>query len=627
MAVGFVALAWHFNPKPRHEVLDPLPDTLRALAASLVLFGVGGFGLVRLLLPAPLRRYELLWVAPTGAAATGLAMTLLGFAAVPYAASLTVVLVLALGLGAHAVRTRGWPEIRFDRLLWPAYIAALVLAVGLVPMVVKLHYAAPVGTGSDAHVAAGVAQFLKHSYPTSVNTSQPINQMQPTWTSKYPIYYALAAVSSLSALATWQVLAVVAAEMLALAAVGLFLVAREVFRAPFSISVAGMALAGLDREALHTVLNPYFNQIWGFFALPFTLVLGWWMVQPALGRGQRQAAVLLFVLFAAVLVLAYPLAAPIPAVPVLVFLWLERRRRLAAGESVLRLRSVYRGRRSLLWIVPVVTLLLVPIGGVLQKAGEAAQVLVPGHSLQSWAGDLTHFIPFDRFLSLPNSPASIPLVIGVLALAGWGFACQPRPLKWGLGGLLALGLLIAIYFRQRAYGWYFEFKLLAFIGPLVALIAAIGAGRLRRAGAACIAALSICTAGSAVAELQATGSQLPQATVQLASWANSLPRDASIRLDMWPPDQLWAAYFLSARPLCSPLPLLFTDYPHVAISRKADYIVTLVTAGRPADAIGPPLRVNQGYALYREDPAVSGVSHCTRRRFDRIYTGAGYRPY
>ena len=27
-----------------------------------------------------------------------------------------------------------------------------------------------------------------------------------------------------------------------------------------------------------------------------------------------------------------------------------------------------------------------------------------------------------------------------------------------------IGLLLGIYFRQRAYGWYFEFKLLAFIG-------------------------------------------------------------------------------------------------------------------------------------------------------------------
>ncbi|HEY5429804.1 MAG TPA: hypothetical protein VIK04_11855, partial [Solirubrobacteraceae bacterium] len=109
-------------------------------------------------------------------------------------------------------------------------------------------------------------------------------------------------------------------------------------------------------------------------------------------------------------------------------------------------------------------------------------------------------------------------------------------------------------------------------------------------------------------------------------WAHSVPAAASIRLDMWPPDQLWAGYFLSSRRLCSQLPLLNTDYPHVTSSRKADYIVATIAAGRPPDAIGPALRVNQGYRLYRENPAVPGVDTCTLRRYDRIYTGVGWSP-
>ena len=100
-----------------------------------------------------------------------------------------------------------------------------------------------------------------------------------------------------------------------------------------------MVVAGLDRLALLTVLNPYFNQTWGWVTLPFTLVLGWWVVQPGLSRRARQAAVALLALFGLVLVLAYPLAAPIPAVPIVVFAVLERRRRIAAGERVLRLRT------------------------------------------------------------------------------------------------------------------------------------------------------------------------------------------------------------------------------------------------------------------------------------------------
>ncbi len=274
------------------------------------------------------------------------------------------------------------------------------------------------------------------------------------------------------------------------------------------------------------------------------------------------------------LVFAYPLAAPIPLVPIVVFIWLERRRKIASGQPVLRVRDLYRGRISLLWIVPVAALLAVPVWGVVQKAWQAAGVLLPGQPLSgSWKGDLNHFIPFDRFLSLPNSPVAIVLVVGVLLLAIRGLVGQPRSLSWGLGGLLGIGLLLALYFRHRQYGWYFEFKLLAFIGPLLLLIATIGAAKLRSLGLACVAVLAVCTAGSIVAAVKSTGSQLPKTTIQLADWTKSLPPHASIRLDMWPPLQLWAAYFLSARPLCSQAPLLLTDYPHVPASRKADYIV------------------------------------------------------
>jgi len=622
-----VALAWHFNAKPRHDALSAVPDALRVLAATVVLFGIGGFGLVRLMLPDPLRDYELLWVLPTGGCAIGLALTLLGFAHVPYAVSLAIVLAAGLGLGAHAVRRNGWPPLAASRLAWPAFLAVVVTAVALVPMLFMQHYAAPIGTGSDAHVAAGTASFLKHAYPTGVDITQPINQMPPTWQSKYPIYYAFAAVSSMSGLATWQVLATLAAALLGLAAVGMFLVARAVFRAPVAASLAGMALAGLDREALHTILNPYFNQTWGFFAMPFTLVLGWWLVQPGLSRRSRQATALLLALFALVLLFAYPLAAPIPAVPIAIFLWRERRRKLAAGERVFAPRDLYRGRLSLVWIIPVALLLAVPAIGVAQKAIGAAKVLAPGTSLQAWAGDLVGFIPFNYFLSLPGSLIFLPLTIVLFALAALGLARSSRSLAWGLGGLLAIGVLLAIYLRHRQYGYYFHFKLLAFIGPLVMVIAAVGAGRLRRWGPALLAVFSITTAAGAVAEISHTGAQLPPATVQLSGWARSLPSGASIRLDMWPPDQLWAAYFLASRPLCSQLPLLYTDYAHVPVSRKADFIVATLATGKPADAIGPVLDQNSGYRLYRENPSVPGVDSCSQRRLDRIYTGLGYSPF
>ena len=93
---------------------------------------------------------------------------------------------------------------------------------------------------------------------------------------------------------------------------------------------------------------------------------------------------------------------------------------------------------------------------------------------------------------------------------------------------------------------------------------------------------------------------------------------------MRPSYEIWTAYFLDSHPVCSQAPLLYTDYPHVAYSRKADYILASVAYGRPADAIGPPLLQNFEYRLYRENPSVPGPDLCTRRRFDRIYTGLGH---
>jgi hypothetical protein len=622
--VALAALAWHFNTPPRHSALDAVPDVLRAVAASIVVFGLCGFGLVRLLLPVPLRRYEALWILPTGACVAGLGLTILGFAAIPFPVSLALILVAGAALGLLAVRRRGWPRIEPAALGWPVYLAVAVLFVALVPLVLIQHYAAPVGEGSDAHVAAGVAQFLKHAYPTSTDISQPINQMQPTWQSKYPIYYAYAAVSGISGLATWQVLSILAALLLALTAVGFFLVAREVFRAQAGVAVVAMGLAALDREALQTVLHPYFNQTWGFFALPFTLVTGWWAVQPGLTRPDRQRTIGLLVVFALVLVLAYPLAAPIPAVPLIVFAYEERRRRAREGRRVFRIADLYRGRRSLLWLVPAGGLLAVPVAGAFYKAGSAVNVLLPGHSLADWGGDMRTYTPWNWFFSLPGSAVGWVLLVGVLGVAAWGLARQRRSLSLGLGGLLTLALLVALYFRHRQTGYYFEFKLLAFVGPLTLLIAAVGAARLRRVGVAILAALSILVAGSAVAQIKQTGYQLPKTTIQLADWARALPRGASIRLDIWRPLQLWGAYFLSARPVCSEHPLVNTDYPHVAFSVKADYILTTWSNPVPADAVGRPVRANDKYRLFRQRPSVPGPSYCTTRRFDRLYTGAGH---
>jgi hypothetical protein len=621
---------WHFDIHPRSWILKPVPDTLRVLGAAAVLFAVTGFGLVRLLLPSPLARYELLWVLPAGACATGLALTILGFAAVPFAAALPVVGGLGLALDVHAVRRRGWPSAEARRLAWPVYLALVVLAIVLVPMLAGQHYLAPVGEGSDAHEAAGVGNFLKFSYPTSVNVHQPINQMPQTWQSKYPIYYVMAAVSSISGLPTWMVLAPLIDFMLALASLGLFLTAVEVFAAPIAFALAATLLAALDRMALHTVLHPYYNQTWGFFAMPFTLVLGSWVVQPGLSRRARTGTAALLAVFAIVLLLAYPLAAPIPAVPLLAFAWGGWRRRVRSGQSRLRVRSLYSGWRSLLWMVPVAVLLAVPVAGVVDKTVAAIQVLAPGHSLGPWSGDLFGYLPFDHFFSLPSGPQGALLAVVLVGLAVAGLWGHDRALAWGLGGLLVLAIAVALYLRNRAFGYYFEFKLLAFVGPLVMLIAAIGAARLKRwgAGALLLCLLAGATVYSDEQEIRYNGSQLPQTIIALSNWVKAIPPGATIRLDMSPPLQLWVAYFLDKRPLCSATPLLDTDYPHVGYGIKADYAVAQLDFGRTPGAIGRPLRQNAEFRLWRLNPgALPGLTtYCTYRRYDRIYTGPGFMP-
>jgi hypothetical protein len=505
-------------------------------------------------------------------------------------------------------------------------MAFVVTVVALIPVFSVQHFVSPVGTGSDSHMAAGTALFLQHAYPTSVDIHLPVNQVWQMWQSKFPIYYAFAGVSTISGLATYQVLPILAAALLGLGAVGFFLFARQVLRLPVGVAVVAMSAAVLDRISLFTVLNPYFNQTWGFITLPFTLVLGWWVVQPGLTRRSRQATLGLLALFAIVLVFAYPLAAPIPAVPILVFAILERRRRIAAGHHVWRVRHLYRGARSLIWLIPVAVLLAVPAVGVIDKSIGAAKVLAPGTNLAVWGGDLGRFLPFNYFFGLPGPLGFLPIVLAIMLLAAWGLAGQQAALKWGLGGLIVLGFLAAWYFRQRAFGWYFHFKILAFIGPLVLLMAVVGAWRLRRYALPLLAGLCLVIVSGTFLQIRNLGYQLPQATIQLQSFARAVPPGASIRLDMWGAAQVWSAYFLASRPLCSQTPLLGTDYPHVAYSRKADYIVAIFSYPRPADAIGPVLMQNQGYRLYRENPSVPGPSLCTQRRYSRTYSGVGYSP-
>jgi hypothetical protein len=97
---------------------------------------------------------------------------------------------------------------------------------------------------------------------------------------------------------------------------------------------------------------------------------------------------------------------------------------------------------------------------------------------------------------------------------------------------------------------------------------------------------------------------------QIRSWANRLPRGASVRVDIPPTGvQLWAVYMLGAHPVDSPTPILNTTYAHAPLGVRADYSLSrdysISASGRvrrfprPPFAQNPPLFENDQFVLRR----------------------------
>jgi hypothetical protein len=600
---------------PADGVLDTVQAALRACVAAVLLFLVCGFGVARLLVPEHARRYELLWALGAGACAVALVMTVLGFAYVPFKVSLALTIAGGLALSAFALRRSGGARPPLRPAGWPLFIGVLLTAVALVPYF-SVGFPTVTGSGSDAFHAVGTAEFLQHNHPAAVNEDGPLDEMPIRWGSKQPIYYVLGAIATLSGLEPYETLTPAAAVVFALAAIGIFLLARELLGATVWAAVLAMGITGLNAMVLRTVLNPYYNQTWGYFAFLFSLVAGWWAV-----RERHRGALVLFVLFMLVCAFAYPLALPIPGLAVAIFFALDARERKRRGEptGLPSVRPLWRGGRGLVWMLPVALLLAIPAGAAAQKAWDAAELLVdPNSSLEAWAGDLLGFIPAYKFFGLATGTLWWLAVAAMVVLAAWLLAKLPRPLGWGIAIVLAAFLLAGAWFRQRDFGWYFEFKTLAFAAPVLVACAVVALSRLGRAGVVVLIALVISAELAARPEVRNTGHQLDEQQLELREWSRALPPDASVRLDTWPPNQLWGSYMLARQPLCSQRPLLDTDYPRVAVSRKADYILvdelgTRVYGGDPPDAAGPALRANSRFRLYRMKPSVAGRDNCSRR--------------
>ena len=588
---------------------------LRGALAAVLLFAVCGFGVARLLLPDDARRHELLWVLPVGACAAAVALTVLGFAYVPFKAALALTLLGGVAVGALALRRAGRVPPPLGPAAWPLYLGALLVAVALVPYF-QTGFPTVTGTGSDAFHAVGAAEFLQHNHPTAVDADAPLDEMPPKWGSKQPIYYVLGAVAMLSGLEPYEALAPTAAVMFALAGIGMFLLARLLLGGTTAAAALAMGISGLNAMVLHTALHPYFNQTWGYFAFLFTLPLGWWAV-----RDRHRGATALLALFMLVGALAYPLALPIPGLALVVFLAVDLRERRRRGDptGLPRPAALWRRGRGLVWMLPLAAALAIPVAEGAGKAWDATRLLLdPNESLKGWGGDLFDFIPAYQFFGLADGTLWWVAVAVMAGLAGWLLTKLPRPVGWGIAALLVAFIGIAAWFRQREFGQYFEFKTLAFAAPLLVACAVVALGRLRRVGAVLLVALVISGELAARDEIRATGWQISREQLELREWARELPPGASIRLDTWPPNQLWGSYMLASRPLCSQLPLLGTDYPRVPVSRRADYALLDVYGrnfykGAPRDSVGPPVRANEDYWLYRLDADIPGPENCSRR--------------
>jgi hypothetical protein len=420
-------------------------------------------------------------------------------------------------------------------------------------------------------------------------------------------------VAKVAGMPPYAVIATLAGILLGLAALGFWLLAREMLGAGAWAAAAVMTLVGLNRMALFTAMHPYFNQIWGFMAMPFAIVLAWHVVR----RGSLGGWILLGG-FLGLLAFAYPLALPIPLMSAIVFAGFERRRR---GLSLLALPRL-RSRRDLLWIVPLLLLLLsVPVKGVFEKAGSVLSLLNHGGGLSNWGGDLGSFIPERYFVGLIYTPAADIAVLLLLAGLVLGLRRAPNEVRWGLGIVLAFGLAAAMFFRPLDYGWYFHFKTLAFVAPIGVAIAAVGLSRFKHAwvSAAVLVLVIGATRTAAAGELGTTFDQLPQSLLELRSVDARLPPDASVRLDM-PADgrQLWAGIMLAGQPLCSQKPVLETSYPHVPVSRAADYVLVDNDLRKPYDAIGPPVMRLERFALYHLRPGLPAGDRCSRRMVQNV---------
>jgi hypothetical protein len=649
-AAGAAAAFALWQAKVAHFVIPgALGEIARAAFAAIALWVVCGLVPARFLLPERAAAYAPLFVLPFGLIASALELSLLGLAHVPFRPALVGVIV------ANAVAillTRAWTILRRPsaergtartRLLWPLYLAALIAAIALLP-VIRAGYATIVGQNGDVVLAAGSAELVRHAPPTAIRADLPVDRIPLVWRSKYPIFYELAAVAELSGLSTIQAFPTLAAALLAVAAFGFLLFAHLALGASRAAALGAMALVGVDRIAVHVAIHPYYNQLWATVALPFMLLTLWWFVREPSRRALGLAALWLVAgLF------AYPLILPFPLFFALVAGWWTARERRAAGEPLGWWSALALPQRALPpwapWVAAVLALALAAtlVRGVVEKAVSAVVALAPGGDLSAWSGPALGYIPLGKVLGVPDLGSAVlttAAVAALLALAAYGIWRLPRAAAVPFGALCAAGLLAAAYLRARHQTELFYFKTVGFTGPLVVTAAALGIadllsrgfanGRdaatapLARRGAAVLGAVALAGVFTASAvdarrEISVTYEYVTRDVLLLRDWSKALPPNASVRLDI-PPNgwQLWAQYMLADRPLCSTKPFA-GFFPSPPVGVRADYVLVYRGQPRPYGAEGTgPVQRSEQFRLWKLRPGLPGAYVCSRRMVDAV---------
>lgn len=597
---GLAALGLTVAIVSNADHIGPWPYVPRGAAGAAIIFLATGLAAAARLTPVRLQPIWPVFALPAGAVLGSLALTALGFAAVPLEVSTW--LVLALGAAAWWRFARGRAP-RADLWALVPWVVAAVVAFGMATLPSwRLNETTIFGTNPDSHQVTGSAVLLQEAPAWAVREGTPVNVVPPAWQSRYPIIYVLAASANLTHFDPIFVFPGIAGLMVVIAALGFAALALFAFRLPLGAGPWIAIALPLNALVLHIAWHPYYNQLWGLALLPWAILFGW-----QLAREASRPAAIAFAGLMLLLAMAYPLAALYPVVTTIGFAWAHGRARPRIPRP--------RGAPQKLGAAVIGVLLILPLLAGIQKIGNGVrQLLDPRADL--WGGDIHEFLPVSDFVGTDFGVAGLLAVMAVGAVAV--ARLLPRREALALLALLAVSALFDGRLRLSDRGAYMDFKHLGYLGAVVLTFAAVGvvaAILSRRAalvagGVVLAAAWAFVAVGNVRDEAEATPEQVTADMLRLRDWADALPPDATIRVDVPPSgNQLWVQYMLSERALGSPYPVLNTTYARMPFSVAGDYVLyprhlpgqQVKRWPHPRHSSGPSLFESHSFILRRLD--------------------------